>query len=792
MKEINLFILALLCLFFQAKGQVPLSQTVRGTVIDKNLKSVLPGATVVLLQSNPVLATSADENGKFKLSNVPIGRQSFLVKMMGYKEFTISNIEVATGKQTVLTFALEEEVRQAQEVVITGEKDKNLANNSLATVSAINMRSSEINRYAGSRSDPSRMASNFAGVAGGGDQRNDIIVRGNSPWGVLWKLEGVDIPNPNHFAFTGNTGGAFSILNNNLLANSDFLTGAFPAEYGNKTAAVFDVKLRKGNNEKREHTAQIGLNGLEFMTEGPISKPGGASYLASARLLSFKALDMMGISIGANGIPQYQDGTFKINLPTKNNGQVSLWGIAGQSSIDLVDTEEDIDDPRVLNRNQKFSSGMYAGGISYEHRFGEKTMGVATVSASGNSVVIDNKEKWIDKAEFKAFDLRNNEGQVIGQYVVTHRFNVRNLLKVGTTYRQLHYKNFVEQFDRDRNENSTDISQTGNSGMFQSFAQWQFRASEKLTVNPGVYFQHFGLNNTHSIEPRISAVLLATGRDRFSFAAGMHSQTAPLFIYQYQFRDKNADVYRQQNRNLGFSKSLQAVLGYQRNIGQNLNFKAEAYYQHLYNVPISRSSDTLASIYSILNFGADYNFIAFDSMVNEGTGKNYGVELSLERSFSKGFYFLTNVSFFRSTFKGADGVDRSSVFDLGHVANVLAGKEFQLDDDRRRSLSFDFKITHSGGRHYLPVDREASIRDGKTRYDLARAYEPKLKDYFRTDFKITYQINRPKANHNLFLAADNVLNTQNILAREWNPKKKEVQNYYQLGLFPYLGYRVQF
>ena len=126
------------------------------------------------------------------------------------------------------------------------------------------------------------------------------------------------------------------------------------------------------------------------------------------------------------------------------------------------------------------------------------------------------------------------------------------------------------------------------------------------------------------------------------------------------------------------------------------------------------------------------------------------------------------------------------------MANLLAGKEFYLDKDHNRLISVDVKLTHSGGRHYIPVDAEASKRDNKTRYDFENAYKPKLKDYFRTDFKVTYQVNRPKANHNFFIAADNVMNTQNILAQEWNNKKKMVQTYYQLGLFPYLGYRVQF
>jgi len=792
MRRFIFLFLALPCLFFQTLAQVKLSQTIRGTVLDKNIQSVLPGAVVVLLNSNPVIATSTDADGKFKLPNVPVGHHNLLIRLMGYKEVVINNLEVNTGKENVLNISMEEDLKQAQEVVIEAAKDKSVANNGLAVVSAQNMRSAEINRFAGSRSDPSRMASNYAGVSGGGDQRNDIIVRGNSPWGVLWRLEGVDIPNPNHFSFTGNTGGAFSILNNNLLANSDFLTGAFPAEYGNKTAAVFDVRLRNGNNEKRENTAQIGLNGLEFTTEGPISKGGAGSYMASGRLFSFKALDELGVSIGANGIPQYQDGTFKINLPLKNGNRISLWGIGGQSSIDLLSEKEDIEEEYVTERKEKFTSKMVASGLSYFHKFGEKTMGIATLSASGNSVVIDNKEQWTDKPNLKAFDLRNREGQVLGQYILTHKWNMRHLLKVGATYRQMLFNNQETYFDKDQDLYVNQLAQKGNTGLLQTYAQWQYRITEKTTLNPGLYVQHFALNSKTSVEPRVSALYQASVRDRFSIATGLHSQTSPLFVYQYRFRNDETGNYTQPNQNLGFMKSFQIVAGYQRSLSENLKLKVETYFQHLYNVPVSLSHDTGASSYSIMNTGADYNFYAFDSTVNKGTGKNYGVEISLERFFHKGFYFLANVSLFRSTYKAADGVERSSAFDLGHVANVLAGKEIRLDEGNKRLLSFDFKLTHSGGRHFTPVDREASLRDGKARYDYQNAYSAKAKDYFRTDVKIAYHVNRPKANHNFFIAADNVLNTQNVFTQDWNNKKKEVETYYQLGIFPYLGYRVQF
>lgn len=791
MKRKIFLALGFLCLWNSLGAQTQIYQSVRGTVIDKSLQSPIPGATVVLF-TQPLLTGTSDEKGQFRFPQVPLGRHHLLVRIMGYKEFQIAQLEVGSGKEVVLQVPVEEDIRQANEVVVEGKKDKSRVENPLAVVSAQNMRAADINRFAGSRSDPSRMASNYAGVSTGGDLRNDIVVRGNSPLGVLWRLESVDIPNPNHFAFTGTTGGAFSILNNNLLSGADFLTGAFPAEYGNKTAAVFDVRLRNGNNEKRESTAQIGLNGFEFVSEGPLGKPGKASYLASARLFSFGALDAIGVDIGANGIPQYQDGTFKISLPTEKAGQFSLWGMGGTSSIKMKIEGDDLWESYLKNVDQVFASSMYAGGLSHAMNYSDKTRGVLSFSASGSRAIVENKETWTEKVVDNAYRLRNTDGQMLGQYVLTHKFNVRNLLRVGTNYRQIGF-NFREgYFDRSDDRFVERLNQKTTAGLFQAYAQYQYKAHEKITLNPGLYYQRFGLNGTQALEPRLSAVWQQSDRNQFKLGFGMHSQTNPLFVYAYQVLDPQTGTYQKRNQNLDLSRSVQAVLGFQRQLGQHLNLKIETYYQHLYDVPVSLSHDTGASVYSIINTGADFNMFAFDSTVNKGKGKNYGLEISLERYYHKGFYYLSSVSLFRSLYTAADGKERSTLYDLGHVVNFLAGKEFPLDEHNRRLISVDVKLTHMGGRRYIPVDEQASLRDNKARYDLNRAYEPQLKGYFRTDLKITYQINRPKANHNLFVAADNLLNTQNMFWQDWNNRKQKIETYYQLGIFPYLGYRVQF
>ncbi|HIO73636.1 MAG TPA: carboxypeptidase-like regulatory domain-containing protein, partial [Flavobacteriales bacterium] len=258
--------LAVFFLFFEGVGnafaqKAQITQTIRGTIIDAQSLSPLPGANIVLLGTSPPVGSSSNEFGEFRIEDVPIGRRGVQVTFLGYNPLSIPNILVTSAKEVVLTISLEEKVFMREEIVIEAKIDKSKPLNQMATVSARTFSVEETSRYAGSFRDPARLATNFAGVSGSSDQRNDIIIRGNSPIGVLWRFDGLDIPNPNHFTVQGTNGGPISILNNNLLTNSGFYTGAFPAEYGNAIAGVFDLKMRNGNNEKHEFIGQFGMNG---------------------------------------------------------------------------------------------------------------------------------------------------------------------------------------------------------------------------------------------------------------------------------------------------------------------------------------------------------------------------------------------------------------------------------------------------------------------------------------------------------------------------------------------------
>ena len=191
-------------------------------------------------------------------------------------------------------------------VEITAKEEKNRAQNDLALVSARGFSVEETQRYAGSFDDPGRMAQSYAGVAAGDDGSNELVVRGNSPRGVLWKMEGMEIPNPNHFSEQGSGGGAISMLKGGMMANSDFYTGAFPAEYGNAASGVFDINLRKGNNQKREYAAQIGLLGVEGAMEGPFKAGYEGSYLVNYRYSTLDMLRAIGIDVVGDQVPVFQ------------------------------------------------------------------------------------------------------------------------------------------------------------------------------------------------------------------------------------------------------------------------------------------------------------------------------------------------------------------------------------------------------------------------------------------------------------------------------------------------------
>ncbi len=770
------------------------SQTLRGKVIDIDSKSPLFGANIILLNSDTLIGSTTDVDGKFRLEKVPVGRRAIKVSSIGYEDAVLSNIIITSAKEVVLTVELREKVYSSETIEIIVEADKTKANNDLVTVSARNFQAEETGRYAGSRGDPSRMVSNYAGVSSGNDARNDIIVRGNSPLGVLWRLEGIDIPNPNHFSAQGATGGPMSMLNNNLLGNSDFLTGAFPAEYGNKTAAVFDLRLRNGNNEQTEFTGQVGINGFELGAEGPISKKQGSSYLVNYRYSTLEIFNRLGINFGVSASPQYQDVSYKINIPTAKAGIFAVWGVGGSSSIALLDSQQKKEDWALTSKGEDlvYKTNMGATGVSNTHFFNPKTSGKLSLSVSSSKFIatIDTLSP-LDNSKFQVSKNNSTEANFIGNYTVVAKINARHLIKTGIIWQTIYFDALSSDYSDVYGKfiHSLDVK-SSTASLLQGFAHWQFRPTDKITFNSGIHYQNFLLNNSWALEPRLGIRYQLSAKQNINVGYGMHSQMQPVIYYFYDSYIPATDQYYKSNRNLDLTKSQHLILSYDYNFAKNYRFKFETYYQYLYNVPVQKNYN---SSFSMINVGNALEGIPLvDSLENKGYGENRGIELTIEKFFSKHFYFLATTSMYKSTYKGSSGIQYHTSYDGGYVFNMLGGYELELDKNKNRSVSLDLKYTQAGGNRYTPIDLEKSQAAETAVYIDSEAFSKRMKDYSRFDVKVAYKTNRKKTSQSLFISIENILDTKNILRQNYNSDTKTVQTEYQFGRFPYGGYRIEF
>ena len=783
-------LLKLSLIFFLAPGFIIArnTQVIRGTVTDEVMELPLPGATVVILGSDPIIGTVTDENGKFKLENLPFGRYDIKVSFIGYKDGYVTNLELFSGKEVVVDVKLKEQVVQMDEVTVTAKIDKTRPLNDIAFISARTFTPEETERYAGTFGDPSRMAQNYAGVMSAGDGRNDIIIRGNSPMGLLWRMDGIHIPNPNHFGASGTTGGPVTMLNSNLLSNSDFLTGAFPAEYGNALSGVFDLNMRSGNNENYEFVGQIGFNGFELGAEGPFSKKHNTSFLVNYRNSTIAVLDAIGLkSISGSSVPYYQDFTFKIDIPTEKAGRWVLFGLGGISNIKVWDSEKEDDEFSygLTGTDTDFGSDMGVIGLSNLYFFSKKTKLKTGIYASGTNAVtsVDSLvgENKIKQQYYRSSNAETNFGLTSK---LTHKFNAKNTLVAGLIL-DMYKVSFIDSTYRSETDDYFKNTDTkGDMGLYQLYSQWKHNFTDNFSVTAGLHFQYFGLNGSNVTEPRAALEWNPAPDKTISFGYGLLSQTQPKLIY-FARAELPDGTGIETNRNLNFTRSNQFVAGYQQLFGQNWRFKSEIYYQALDKVPVSKSIPD----YSVLNEGAYFYISLEDSLINKGTGANYGMEFTMEKFFSKNYYILTTVSLFRSLYKGYNGNEHPSAFDNKFVINALAGYEIPIKTNK---LSFDIKGVYAGGNPYTPIDVEASKIKNEPVYIEDKAFSKHHPDYFRIDFKISFRLNWGKTDQEWVLEIQNLTNHQNVFQQVWDPANKELKLDYQQGFYPMFKYRILF
>lgn len=803
MKRLGVFGLSILW-FFLANGQ-DLKQTVRGQVIDQDSRLPLPGVTIYQLESSEPHGTITDPNGNFKLEDVPVGRITLQFSSIGYTTQIQPNLLINSAQQVVLNIELQPAVISVDEVTVNASRDNGGTLNDMAMNSVHSISPELTQRYSSGHDDPSHILTSFAGIASSQSGNNDIIVRGNSPKYVQWRLEGTEITTPYHQSDQNSTTQGFCLINNKLLSLTDFYTGAFAPEYGNALSGIYDVKLRSGNNEKFEASTSVGLMGTDLILEGPLKKGYSGSYLLNYRYSTIGLLTDLNL-VTVDGITTaFQDATFKMVLPTKKAGLFSFFGLGGLDNLSVEDVQPNIwitpgNDDMESDMVEDFEQDNYLGNLGMNHSFSINSKSyIKTTFSYFIRSITENVFESNDES-LASSDLSNRIQNYKSRYytsvasaktVYNNKINPKNKFRVGIEYSAHNYDLNQSQLDSDKISRITLTNHDGNMNTFQSFISWKHFINNQLSIVCGLHNMNVLLTNESTIEPRASVKWIVNDRNSLHAAYGNHSNLERIHNY-YTCIEQSDGSLTYPNMDLELLRAHHYILGYQHQLTDKISSKIEVYYQKLYNLPVENNEN---SYYCSINENSDYNYV---ELINKGTGKNYGIEITLERYFQNNYYFLLNGSLYDSKYTALDGIERNTRFNNNFLCNFLVGKEFELGQKHNKILSVDTKIFYYGGQRYIPLLRDANgnlavDEENDLYYDYSKAYEQKFENLFELNLSVSFKINCPKVAHELFLEIGNVTNNQSRMSEYYDTSEPDNIGYIrQMQRLPNFMYRLYF
>lgn len=744
--------------FGSLNAQSSPTQVIRGIVVDRSTGAPLPYVTVILADM-PEKGTVTHDNGFFALENVPVGRHDLQASFVGYQSAVVREIMLTSAKEVYLEIQLAESVSEIGEVVVTVQTNKEQPLNKMALSGARMLSVEEASRYAGGMDDPSRLVSSFAGVASSVGN-NGISVHGNAPSLLQWRLEDVEIPNPNHFAdVSALGGGVLSSLSSNVLGNSDFFTGAFPAEYNNAISGVFDMKLRNGNSRKFQHTFQAGILGLDFASEGPVSKKHNSSYLFNYRYSTTGLMNKVNPAGDMEQILDYQDLNFKLNFPTKNAGTFTLWGTALRDKIkpEIASAEEwEYKDDSKDSRMEQTSASV---GVGHRYFFDNATFLKTTIATTYSKT-----KAWEDMYDFDMtstpyLDFDSKYTNLILTSYLNKRYSAKHTNKSGFTVTNMRYDMDLQLSPSVKVPMQTILDGKGNTNLISAYTSSLFTFNDKLSATLGINGQWLTLNNNWTIEPRAAIKWQASSKSSFGLAYGLHSRMEKMDVYFVKTRSTGDELV---NKELDFIKTHHISLSYNYKISDDMNLKIEPYFQHLYDVPVIADSS-----YSILNRS---KFYVESALVNTGKGRNYGVDITFEKYMTKGMYYMVTASLFNSEYSGGDGKWHNTRFNRNFIVNGLIGKEWMFGKNDQNVLSVNLKLTMQGGDRYSPVDEEATLAhpDKETQYDESKAYSKQFSPVFLVNYSASYRMNRKRVSHEFAVKGVNATGYKEYFGHEYN------------------------
>jgi hypothetical protein len=754
------------------------TQTIRGRVLDMDSQLPIAFAAVVLLNSKPLRGSYTNEQGYFRIEGVPVGRWFLEVRHVEFETYQKMDLLISSGKEVVLELKLSQKVSTLETVLITNETALTDPLNPFLSTSYQRYEVEEAKRYPASYGDPARHAQAFAGLVGQNDIRNELVIRGNNPRGILWRLDGVEIPNPNHFAREGTASGSVSAISTNLMADSEFLTGAYPAQYGNAMSGIFDLRIREGNDSLFEHSLQIGTLGLELATEGPFARKRGykGSYLINYRA---SVLNMIGVLLDTilvdEELTNYNDLAVKLHFPTKR-GAWDFLALGGNSRSGL---------PTDDRRRNRLNNGLAITNLAYRRTIGDDSYFKGSLSYMGNQV--DNLIFDVDSLAL--YEQTERTGSLILRFnwLVHKRFSPRWIAEAGGTesLEGFSYRGWMGStlFPAPFNDWLT-LDSMGIFRSSQLYFTTRFRKSRDTEWVFGLHaIRHHRIPET-SIEPRLGLRLGLADRHRLRLGAGIHSRREPLLYYLHL--NTEGELF---NPKLKLPKAFHVVLGYDFLASPDWALTAEGYFQLLYNLPVSLDS-TQGAFSTLLQPEGYFS----GELANRGLGMNQGLELSLHKRFSKQWYFLGTGSFYFSRYVGGDGKFRPSPYDGPFQFSLLGGKEFAVGrNGRPHLLSLNGKLFFNNQQRLVVLDPDVYLQTNRYVQNFRQVDCPscEYQPYWRFDFQLIYRRNHKRFAGEWRVDIQNITRRVNLKEIVYDPTRDVAFPQYHFRLLPVLSYKFE-